>query len=283
MKGLNRHTMASHLSYSRLCAYRKLLYGDTNLRSFVNSGSLLSLPSRASPFPHSPSSSPIRCRHFSIFSSHSSSSAATADDPVFPRQKVQLSRLMTPQESNIRGFVHGGNLIRLMEEAGFVAATRQIAFSGDGGGGGGKLGALVRMDHLDFLAPVEVGDVVEVSGGIDFASPRSCRVSLQLTAASVVQPQKKERGKRLTNKANLWYVPLRLNSDGIGHVTQMPNVDLSDIDPQELRAAENEYWKQRDKREKRAEAERQLDLSLSNVDLLLSQSRTKDAVPGTVE
>ena len=53
------------------------------------------------------------------------------------------------------GFVHGGNLIRLMEEAGFVAATRQIAFSGNGGGGG-KLGALVRMDHLDFLAPVEV-------------------------------------------------------------------------------------------------------------------------------
>ena len=48
------------------------------------------------------------------------------------------------------------------------------------------------------------------------------------------------------------YVPLRLDSDGIGHVTQMPNVDLSDIDPQELQAAENEYWKQKDKREKRA-------------------------------
>ena len=65
--------------------------------------------------------------------------------------------MSTKETSNpypVIGFVHGGNLIRLMEEAGFVAATRQIAFSGNGGGG--KLGALVRMDHLDFLAPVEV-------------------------------------------------------------------------------------------------------------------------------
>ena len=102
MKGLTRISMASHLSYSRLCAYRKLLHGDSHL--FVNSSSLISLTSLASPFSHFPSSSLIRCRHFSISSSFSSSSsAATADEPVFPRQKVQLSRLMTPQESNIRG------------------------------------------------------------------------------------------------------------------------------------------------------------------------------------
>ena len=58
------------------------------------------------------------------------------------------------------GFIHGGNLIKLMEEAGFVAATRQIAFANAGGGGdrGGAcmLGALARIERLDFLLPVEV-------------------------------------------------------------------------------------------------------------------------------
>ena len=48
-------------------------------------------------------------------------------------------------------------MIRLMEEAGFVAATRQVAFSdGEKSGDGGKLGALAKIEHLDFLSPVEV-------------------------------------------------------------------------------------------------------------------------------
>ena len=58
--------------------------------------------------------------------------------------------------------------MRMMEEAGFVAATRQIAFAlaalRRGGGGGGEggggastaLGALARIEKLDFLEPVEV-------------------------------------------------------------------------------------------------------------------------------
>ena len=61
------------------------------------------------------------------------------------------------------------------------------------------------MAVKDGVVPsAKVGDVIEVNGGIDFASRHSCRVSLQLTAASVVQPGVRERGKRLTNKATLW-------------------------------------------------------------------------------
>ena len=37
--------------------------------------------------------------------------------------------------------------------------------------------------------------LVEIKGGVDFVSSRSCRISLEVTAASVVQPEKKERGK----------------------------------------------------------------------------------------
>ena len=74
--------------------------------------------------------------------------------------------------------MHGGHLIRFIEEAGFVAATRQVAF----GGSGGKLGALARIEHLDFLAPVEVLAQQMVSEMVSFFTAcESCtnRVLLQ--------------------------------------------------------------------------------------------------------
>lgn len=218
------------------------------------------------------------------------SSAATAvaasdasDAPLVPRQKVQLSWLMSPEHANIRGFVHGGNLIRFIEEAGFVAATRQVAYGGSGKEGGlGKLGALARIEHLDFLAPVEVGDVVDVEGGVDFVSPHSCRVSLKLTSAHVVQPGARDRGKKLTNNATIWYVPLHVDSDGKASVVPMPNVDLSDIDAADLQAAQKEYLTLKTERQKQAAVDRILDASCTDVDLLLSKARCKNAVPGTV-
>jgi len=203
-----------------------------------------------------------------------------------------MSRLMSQDDANIRGFIHGGSLIKLMEEAGFVAATRQIAFANAAGGTANKpagrmLGALARIEQLDFLLPVEVGDVVEIKGGVDFASAHSCRVSLELSAAHTVQLDKKERGMRLTNRAKFWYVPKILDENGTIWLTEMPKVDLSSIEDDQRVLARTDYLELKEKREKRARENYELMANRSasadsEVDLLLSKTRSRDAKPGTV-
>lgn len=179
-----------------------------------------------------------------------------------------------------------------MEEAGFVAFTRQISFGNASGAGSaperpssnGVLGALARIERLDFLLPVEVGDVVQIEGEVDFATEHSCRVSLEISAAHLRQPEVKERRMRLTNRARLWYVSKFLSADGKMSLCQMPRVDLSDIDENRLFDAKRDYLDLKEKR-KRKDGEiavASVDYSNPDVDLLLSRTRSKDSKPGTV-
>jgi len=220
-----------------------------------------------------------------------------------PRQLVALSRLMSPQYANIRGFIHGGSLMRLMEEAGFVAATRQInvpfafAVTSTTTPSFVRLGALARIEQLDFLAPVEVGDVVEIKGGVDFVTRHSCRVSLQVSTVravrdptSVNETSEKTGTKSLTNQAKLWYVPLQVeDGTGIRQVIEMPNVDLSNVEPSILKAANASYSARKDCDKKKCQnvVEKWSATDLLRmqpvVNDLLSRTEPTASNPGTVD
>ena len=66
--------------------------------------------------------------------------------------RIELVELMEPGDVNIRGFVHGGVIMRLADTAAGLAAVRHA--------GMGVVTASV--DSLAFLAPVHVGDLVHL-------------------------------------------------------------------------------------------------------------------------
>jgi acyl-CoA hydrolase len=93
-------------------------------------------------------------------------------------------------------------LIKLIEEVGFIVATRQMNVKPREKV---TLGALARIERLDFRLPVEIGDVVAVRGGVTYATPHSCQVALNLEATRVMNPNSgRDEGRRLTNTAKLW-------------------------------------------------------------------------------
>jgi acyl-CoA hydrolase len=66
--------------------------------------------------------------------------------------RIELIELMEPGDVNIRGFVHGGVIMRLADTAAGLAAIRHAAMSV----------VTASVDSLAFHAPVHVGDLVHL-------------------------------------------------------------------------------------------------------------------------
>jgi len=123
-----------------------------------------------------------------------------------------IARLLLPDDANPAGNVHGGTILRLMEEAGMITATRYMASSfpkSENGDGNCSIAALVRFETMSFLKPMFVGEVASLSARIVFTSEHSVLVEVVVTAEDV------SKGKtRVTNSGQLWYVPLAPGGEG---------------------------------------------------------------------
>jgi len=136
-------------------------------------------------------------------------------NPALPREApVEISRIMVPDDTNSAGNVHGGTILKLMEQAGFVVANRHCNQKSDSSSFPITT-ALVRLEKMDFLQPVHVGDVAQVQAAVTFTSKHSLEVTVDVWAENVVVGE-----RRHTNTARLWYVAL--NMDTVASTSKAP-------------------------------------------------------------
>mmetsp|Transcript_30711 Transcript_30711/g.74152 ORF Transcript_30711/g.74152 Transcript_30711/m.74152 type:complete len:360 (-) Transcript_30711:60-1139(-) len=123
-----------------------------------------------------------------------------------------VARVLLPDDANPAGNVHGGTTLKLMEEAGMIAATRHIVSSGgeanEENEGGSRAAALVRFDNMAFHQPIFVGEVASCTCDIIFASERSILVEVVVLAEDLSKAK-----TRVTNTGWLWYVPMVSTAD----------------------------------------------------------------------
>mmetsp|Transcript_10664 Transcript_10664/g.23576 ORF Transcript_10664/g.23576 Transcript_10664/m.23576 type:complete len:361 (-) Transcript_10664:88-1170(-) len=117
---------------------------------------------------------------------------------------VVVARLLLPDDANVAGNVHGGTTLKLMEEAGMIAATRLMASSEANKESEGRcVAALVRFDTMIFHKPIFVGEVASCQCEIIFTSKQSILVEVMVTAEDISKGE-----TRVTNTGWLWYVPM---------------------------------------------------------------------------
>ncbi|XP_060913139.1 cytosolic acyl coenzyme A thioester hydrolase isoform X2 [Labrus mixtus] len=117
--------------------------------------------------------------------------------------KLQLSRIMGPNDANIVGNVHGGIILKMIEEAGCIVSTRHCNTQN----GDRCLAVLVRVEKTEFLSPVFIGEVTHVTAEITYTSKHSLEVQVKVMAENILTGALK-----LANKAALWYVPCSLQN-----------------------------------------------------------------------
>ncbi len=71
--------------------------------------------------------------------------------------RLVLAQVMTPQDANVYGNVHGGNIMRLADTAAGVVAIRHS----------GRNCVTASVDRFDFHAPVYIGNLVTVRASVN--------------------------------------------------------------------------------------------------------------------
>ncbi|CAH1775378.1 unnamed protein product, partial [Owenia fusiformis] len=123
-------------------------------------------------------------------------------------EKVQIARLMLPDDANTAGNVHGGTLLKMIEEAGAIITTRfcndvpdKDSFDFEP-----SVTTLARVERTDFINPVHIGNVVQIVAEITYASSHSLECSVSVWGEDILKGVRK-----LTNRAVLWFVPCSIN------------------------------------------------------------------------
>jgi acyl-CoA hydrolase len=94
---------------------------------------------------------------------------------LLPRRPVSVSRtamteLVLPQDSNMLGNILGGRVMHLIDIAGSIAAHRHCH----------RQVVTASVDHLDFLNPVRVGDLVILEAQVNRAFHTSIEVGVEV-------------------------------------------------------------------------------------------------------
>ena len=81
-----------------------------------------------------------------------------------------LSEVMMPLYANHYGSVHGGTILKLVDEAAFVAATKHAR----------KNVVMASMDHIVFKHPVNIGDMLNIKARLCYVGKSSMDVEVEI-------------------------------------------------------------------------------------------------------
>ncbi len=101
-------------------------------------------------------------------------------EKTISESRTVLSQVMMPAYANHYGSVHGGTILKLVDEAAFVAATKHAR----------KNVVVASMDHIDFKHPVHIGDLLTLSASIYHVGRTSMDVEVEIITEKIKQGTK---------------------------------------------------------------------------------------------
>jgi len=101
-------------------------------------------------------------------------------DPVTqanPQAELSMSVLMTPNMANFAGNVHGGTILRLLDQAAFACASQYS----------GSYVVTLSVDQVLFKEPIHVGELVTFLASVNFVGKTSMEIGIRVEAQNIQQ------------------------------------------------------------------------------------------------
>lgn len=89
--------------------------------------------------------------------------------------QVILSELMLPSHSNFSGKIHGGYILKLMDQIAFACASKYS----------GCYCVTASVDTVDFLNPIEVGELVTLKASVNYVGSSSMVVGIRVESENI--------------------------------------------------------------------------------------------------
>ncbi|WP_058835654.1 acyl-CoA thioesterase [Luteimonas abyssi] len=110
---------------------------------------------------------------------------------------LSMSVLMTPDLANFSGNVHGGALLKLLDEVAYACASRYA----------GRYVVTLSVDQVTFREPIHVGELVTFLAAVNYTGRTSMEVGIKVITENI-----RERSVRHTNSC--FFTMVALDDDG---------------------------------------------------------------------
>ena len=95
--------------------------------------------------------------------------------------KLRLAQMMTPNDANVLGKVFGGSILALID---LTASSVSSKFAG-------VVCVTAAFDRVDFLEPVEIGELIELDGIVSFVGRTSVEVTIDVHATRLTSHERR--------------------------------------------------------------------------------------------
>ncbi len=92
-----------------------------------------------------------------------------------PTHQITLTVLMTPETANFTGHVHGGAILRLLDQVAYACASRYAA----------RYVVTLSVDQVTFRQPIHVGELVTFLASVNFTGRTSMEVGIKVLAQDI--------------------------------------------------------------------------------------------------
>ena len=121
--------------------------------------------------------------------------------------KVTISELMLPSHTNFSGKIHGGYILSLLDQIAFACASKYSGF----------YCVTASVDTVNFLNPIEVGELVTLKASVNYVGKSSMIVGIR------VQSENIQTGK--SKHCNSSYFTM-VAKDSEGNNAEVPKLEL---------------------------------------------------------
>lgn len=143
--------------------------------------------------------------------------------------EITLTELMLPSHSNFSGKIHGGFILSLMDKAAFSSASKFC----------GQYCVTASVNRVDFLNPIEVGELVTLKAQINYVGNSSMVVGIRVESQNIQTGEVKH--------CNSSYFTM-IAKDETGKNVQVPGLIIKDMNSLRRYLRSIEHIKMRNER-----------------------------------
>ena len=92
-----------------------------------------------------------------------------------PAHQLSMTILMTPDTANFAGNVHGGTILRLLDQVAYACASRYA----------GRYVVTLSVDQVMFRQPIHVGELVTFLASVNRTGTSSMEVGIKVLAENI--------------------------------------------------------------------------------------------------
>lgn len=116
--------------------------------------------------------------------------------PEIDERSVTMAEVMTPDNVNLSGNIHGGHLLSLLDKVAYACAARYS----------GEAVVTLSFDNVLFKKPIHVGELVICQASVNYVGTSSMEIGIKVIAEDL-----RRREKRHTNTCYVTMVAVDKN------------------------------------------------------------------------